>query len=178
MELTTLLLPFSVTNTFATTALYSHATSATGNIVNTDVCLSTPFAEQHPLSLVPDPLNSAPILPVYIDTISQELTAMERHFRALETLPYPTDGASLHAQLKIIYEGMCRMWRSIDVAKNSWGTSEGVDGADLKKLEDRHFEIYVKYVTWQKYLSRVLRYKVEEGVSARLGRFMRRWLET
>jgi hypothetical protein len=124
MELTTLLLPLLVTNTLAATASYSPATSAADKMANTDICPSTPSTGQHPLSLIPDPLNSAPISPASIDTISQKLTAMERHFRALETPPYPTDGASLHAQLKITYEDMWRMWRNIDVAKNSGWNSE------------------------------------------------------
>jgi hypothetical protein len=128
------------------------------------MCLPTPFPPQASLPPLPNPPNPAPGLPAYIDIIAWELTALERRARTIESPPFPNDGASLDAQLEIIYEGMGRIRRGIDDVKNSNG--------HVEKLEDGHFYIHLGYLVWQNYLSRVLRYPASEGYAGMLLRWL------
>jgi hypothetical protein len=78
--------------------------------------------------------------------------------------------------LENIYEGMWRIRRSIDdVTKRNIaeGDSKSVEGR-LEKLENRHFQLYMRYVTWKKYVTRVLRYPVKEGMGGRVVRWIRK----
>jgi hypothetical protein len=178
MKLATVLLPLLATSTVATTTTPplspnpSHTVDSSG-VISTTTQTHNPPPSPHGFAN-PDIPVSVPISQ-QLTTISRKLAAMERQFRSLETPPYPTDGASVHAQLEKIYEGMWRIRRIIDDVRKgntAEGDSESVEGR-LEKLENRHFQLYVRYVTWKKYVTRLLRYPVKEGMGGRVVRWIR-----
>jgi hypothetical protein len=180
MKLATLLLPLLATSTVATTITPPPLSPNPSRTVDSSGVISTTTQTHNPL---PSPhgfanadIHASVLISQQLTTISRKLAAMERQFRSLETPPYPTDGASVHAQLENIYEGMWRIRRSIDdVTKRNIaeGDSKSVEGR-LEKLENRHFQLYMRYVTWKKYVTRVLRYPVKEGMGGRVVRWIRK----
>jgi hypothetical protein len=178
MKLTTVLLPLLATSMVATTTIPPPLSPSPSHTVDSSGVISTTQTHNpppNPHGFANSDIHASVPISQQLTTISRKLAAMERQFRSLETPPYPADGASVHAQLENIYEGMWRIRRSIDdVTKRNIaeGNSKSVEGR-LGKLENRHFQLYVRYVTWKKYVTRVLRYPVKEGMGGRVVRWIR-----
>jgi hypothetical protein len=104
-----------------------------------------------------------------IYAIEQKLAEIEEQFDALDKLPIPTDGAKLDAKLDSLYQSMWRIRRSINAVENVFYPLENSEV--FENYEDRHKMVYVRYLSWRKYLHTVLHYPVPESMVQRVSRY-------